>query len=51
MEFCPNCEVRLKKNDNGLLACTKCKYVKKIIDKPNKKSEEANSDFLVLGEG
>ena len=50
MEFCPNCEVRLKKNDNGLLSCTKCKYVKKIIEKPNKKSEETNADFLVMKE-
>ena len=50
MEFCPNCEVRLKKNDNGLLACSKCKYVKEIVDKPTKKSEETNSEFLVMGE-
>ena len=51
MEFCPNCEVRLK-NDNGLLSCPKCEYVKKEkIDKPTKKkSEEVSSEFLVMEE-
>ena len=42
MEFCPKCEVRLK-NDNGLLSCPKCKYVKE-------KPEETNSEFLGMDE-
>jgi len=37
MEFCPKCEVRLK-NDNGLLSCPKCKYVKEKTDNPLKKN-------------
>jgi DNA-directed RNA polymerase subunit M/transcription elongation factor TFIIS len=46
MEFCPKCEVRLK-NDNGLLSCPKCKYVKEKPDKSIKeKPEEINSEFL-----
>jgi len=50
MEFCPNCEVRLK-NDNGLLSCPKCKYVKEKPDKSIKeKPEEINSEFLVMDE-
>ena len=49
MEFCPKCEVRLK-NDNGLLTCPKCKYVKEKTDRLVKeKSEETNSEFLVVG--
>ena len=50
MEFCPNCEARLK-NDDGLLSCPKCKYVKEKTDKPIKeKSEVANPEFLVMDE-
>ena len=50
MEFCPKCEVRLKNND-GLLSCPKCKYVKEKTDKLTKeKSEVANSEFLVMDE-
>ena len=50
MEFCPNCEVRLK-NDNGLLSCPKCKFVKEKTDKSVKeKPEEINSEFLVMDE-
>jgi len=50
MEFCPKCEVRLKKNDDGLLSCPKCNYVKEKTDKPTKeKPEEINSEFLVMG--
>ena len=50
MEFCPKCEVRLK-NDNGLLSCPKCKYVKEKPDKSIKeKPEEINSEFLVMDE-
>jgi len=49
MEFCPNCEIRLK-NDSGLLHCPKCKYVKEKIDNPTKeKPEEINPEFLVMG--
>ena len=51
MEFCPKCEVRLKKNDDGLLSCRKCDYVKEKTDKSTKeKPEETNSEFLVMGE-
>ena len=50
MEFCPKCEVRLK-NDNGLLSCPKCKYVKEKPDKSIKeKPEEINPEFLVMDE-
>jgi DNA-directed RNA polymerase subunit M len=50
MEFCPSCEVRLK-NDNGLLSCPKCKYVKEKIDGHAKeKSKEVDSEFLVMEE-
>ena len=49
MEFCPECEVRLK-NNNGLLTCPKCKYEKPKTDRLVKeKSEETNSEFLVVG--
>ena len=51
MEFCPKCEVRLKKNNDGLLSCLKCNYVKEKTGKSTKeKSEETNSEFLVMGE-
>ena len=40
MEFCPKCEVRLKKNDDGLLSCLKCNYVKEKSDKPTKEKPE-----------
>ena len=51
MEFCPNCEVRLKKNDDGLLFCSKCNYVKKKAGESNQeKSEEVDSEFLVMEE-
>ena len=50
MEFCPKCEVRLE-NDNGLLSCPKCKYVKEKTDKSIKeKPEETNPEFLVMDE-
>ena len=50
MEFCPNCEVRLK-NDNGVLSCPKCKYVKgKTTKSIKEKPEEINSEFLVMDE-
>ena len=51
MEFCPKCEVRLKKNNDGLLSCLKCNYVKEKTDKSTKeKPEETESEFLVMGE-
>jgi len=51
MEFCPKCEVRLKKNNAGLLSCLKCNYVKEKTDKSTKEKPEAtNSEFLVMGE-
>ena len=50
MEFCPKCEVRLKKNNDGLLSCPKCQFVKgKSADTIKEKSEEVNSEFLVMG--
>ena len=51
MEFCPNCEIRIKKNDSGSLHCPKCKYLKKkIVASTKEEPEEANSEFLVMGE-
>ena len=51
MEFCPNCEIRLQKNDSGLLHCPKCKYLKeKTVESAKEEPEEANSEFLVMGE-
>ena len=50
MEFCPNCEIRLKKNDSGLLHCTKCQYLKeKTVESAKEEPDEANSEFLVMG--
>jgi len=50
MEFCPKCEIRLKKNDSGLLHCPKCKYLKeKTVESTKKEPEGANSEFLVMG--
>jgi len=51
MEFCPKCEIRLKKNDSGLLHCPKCKYLKeKTVESTKEELEEVNSEFLVMGE-
>ena len=51
MDFCPHCDTRLKKNDDGLLACSKCKFVKeKTVNITKEKSEDANSEFLVMDE-
>jgi len=51
MEFCPNCEIRLKKNDSGSLHCPKCKYLKeKTVESTKEEPEGANSEFLVMGE-
>jgi len=51
MEFCPNCEIRLKKNDSGSLHCPKCQYLKeKTVESAKEEPEEANSEFLVMGE-
>ena len=50
MEFCPKCEIRLKNND-GLLSCPKCKYVKEKTNKRTKeKPEETTPEFLVMDE-
>ena len=44
MDFCPNCDTRLKKNDDGLLACSKCQFVKeKTVDKENTDVEKETS--------
>ena len=51
MDFCPKCESRLKKNKDGSLYCPKCKFVKEGTGKVQaKKSEEVNSEFLVMDE-
>ena len=49
MDFCPKCDSRLKKNNDGLLACPKCKFVKEgAIKEETKKLEEPNPEFLVM---
>ena len=51
MDFCPKCDSRLKKNNDGLLSCPKCGFVKEgTAKKQTEKSEEANSEFLVMDE-
>ena len=51
MDFCPHCDTRLKKNDDGLLACSKCQFVKeKTVNISKEKPEDANSEFLVMDE-
>ena len=43
--------VSLKKNDDGLLACSKCQFVKeKTVNITKEKPEDANSEFLVMDE-
>ena len=45
MDFCPKCETRLKKNNDGLLSCPKCQFVKgKSADTIKEKSEEVIED-------
>ena len=34
MEFCPKCEEHMTQNDDGLLSCPKCNYLKEKTDKP-----------------
>ena len=49
MDFCPKCDSRLKKNNDGFLACPKCGFVKEgTAKKQTGKSEEVNSEFLVM---
>ena len=51
MDFCPKCDSRLKKNNDGLLSCPKCGFVKEgTAKKQTGKSEEVNSEFLVMDE-
>ena len=51
MDFCPKCESRLKKNSDGSLVCPQCQFVKEgKIKEDTKKSEEVNSEFLVMDE-
>ncbi len=51
MDFCPKCEIRLKKDNNGsALVCSKCGYVKEnIVKTDQEKLEESNPDFTVMG--
>ncbi len=49
MKFCPNCEVRLKKNDSGL-RCPKCDYTEGSTSTTKKVQEEDVSEFNVLEE-
>ena len=51
MEFCPKCEIRLKKNDSGLLHCPKCEYLKeKTVESTKEEPEKVNPELLVMGE-
>ena len=51
MDFCPKCDSRLKKNNDGFLACPKCGFVKEgAIKEETKKLEEPNPEFLVMDE-
>ena len=51
MDFCPKCDSRLKKNNEGLLSCPECKFTKeKPTEDIKDKSEETNSEFLVMDE-
>ncbi|GFN40872.1 MAG: transcription factor S [Marine Group I thaumarchaeote] len=49
MKFCPNCEVRLKKSDSGLM-CPKCDYAERSTSTTKKVREEDVSEFNVLEE-
>ena len=49
MKFCPNCEVRLKKSDSGLM-CPKCDYTERSTSTTKKVREEDVSEFNVLEE-
>lgn len=51
MKFCPNCEVKLKK-DGGKLKCTKCNYVEGEVSAPQKKviKEKSTEPFNVFAE-
>jgi transcription factor S len=50
MKFCPNCEVKLKKDESGF-QCTKCGYVENKETKPTKSIvKESESQFNVLAE-
>ena len=52
MEFCPNCETRLKKdNSNSTLICPKCKYIKEKHSQVKKeKPAESDPSLLVMDE-
>ena len=51
MDFCPNCDSRLKKNNDGLLSCSKCNFIKKETAKTQVgEREETNSDLLIMDE-
>ncbi|HSB50296.1 MAG TPA: transcription factor S [Nitrosopumilaceae archaeon] len=49
MKFCPNCEVRLKKSESGLI-CPKCNYSVGNTSTTKKIQEEEVSEFNVLEE-
>ena len=52
MEFCPNCETRLKKDaNNSSLVCPKCQYAKQKSNKTKKeRSQEPDTGLLVMEE-
>ena len=53
MKFCPNCDIRLRKNSgNTTLSCSKCDYTEGDSKKSEEQkiSEEPQSDFMVLDE-
>ena len=52
MKFCPECDIRLKKNSgSSIISCPKCNYTEgQESEIQSKTSEESKSDFLVLEE-
>ncbi len=49
MKFCPDCEVRLKKSESGLM-CPKCNYSEGSKSTTKKIEEKEVSEFNVLEE-
>ena len=51
MQFCPTCEVRLKKSEaNSVLNCPKCGYTENEARAPKKVEETTKPDLNVLEE-
>ena len=47
MQFCPNCEVKLKNSDVGL-QCPQCNYTEEEKAKPTKRIVNEEPDFSLL---